>query len=86
MTYRATYRCPLCNTLFWYGNCVDIPESHLPDLLGKFVANQRFAGNPYLYEAPLYIPHKCRDGSAGLAHFAGFKPVPSESGDPRNKY
>lgn len=41
-------------------------------MLGKVIQNQRFSSNPYLYEAPFYMPHKCGDGNGGLAQFAGF--------------
>ena len=51
---------------------MEIPYDELPILLGNVIRNQKFAGNPYLYQAPMHIPHKCRDGSVGLAQFAGF--------------
>jgi hypothetical protein len=43
-------------------------EGELSIVLGKVIRNQKFAGNPYLYEAPMYLP----DGSCGLATFSGF--------------
>lgn len=70
--YRAAYKCPLCGSIFCTGDATEIPYDELPILLGKVIRNQKFAGNPYLYQAPMHIPHKCRDGSAGLAQFAGF--------------
>ena len=45
----------------------------MPELCVKVVKNQQFLGNPYLYQANFYIPHKCHDGNCGLAAFAGFK-------------
>ena len=73
--YSAAYRCPLCQTLIVSEKSTDIPEHQLPELLGKFIRNQSFINNPYLYEAPMHTPHKCDNGDAGLAYFAGFKKV-----------
>ena len=70
--YYAVYKCPLCGNILKYGESIEIPYDELPNLLGLVIRNQKFAGNPYLYQAPMHIPHKCRDGSAGLAQFAGF--------------
>lgn len=76
--YLAVYKCPLCGTLMKTTNDpIEIPYDELPKLLGRYVRNQQFAGNPYLYEAPEYLPCKCKDGSAGLAIFAGFKRMDS---------
>ena len=72
MKYSAIYKCSLCGQLIKYGQPHDVPYADLPKLLGKVVKNQRFAGNPYLHEAPMNIPHKCTDGSGGMAYFAGF--------------
>lgn len=71
--YFPTYKCPLCNTLLHDRNPIEIPYDKLPEQLGRFIRNQQFAGNPYLHQVPMYIPCKCKDGSAGLAAFAGFK-------------
>ena len=71
--YYAAYKCPLCGALLQYGESQSVPYAELPTLLGKVVGNQRFAGNPYLHQAPMQVPHKCPDGSAGIAYFAGFK-------------
>lgn len=70
--YCAVYKCPLCGNILKCGESIEIPYDELPNLLGLVIRNQKFAGNPYLYQAPMHIPHKCRDGSAGLAQFAGF--------------
>lgn len=71
--YYPTYKCPLCGTLLQYGEPKEIPQDKLPELLGQIIRNQQFAGNPHLYQAPMHITCKCKDGSAGLAVFAGFK-------------
>ena len=72
MTYRAVYKCPLCNRRLLYGNPLDISYDKLPEILGMVIKNQLFAGNPAIHQAPMYIPCKCPDGNAGLAEFAGF--------------
>ena len=71
--YCAVYKCLMCGALIPYGTPYEIPYNRLPDVLAGVVKNQIFVGNPYLYQAPMQIPHKCPDGSGGMAHFAGFK-------------
>lgn len=73
--YRAAYKCPICGTMVCIGNPVEIPYNELPKLLGEVVRNQQFAGNSCLYQAPIHTVHKCSDGNAGLAQFAGFMVV-----------
>ncbi len=73
--YRAIYKCPLCGRSLTTGNPTEIPADGLPDLLGAVVRSQQFASNPYLNVPPMQIPHRCQDGSAGLAQFAGFQIV-----------
>lgn len=75
MKYNAVYKCPLCGTKIVYGESYEIPRDELPNLLGMVVQNQMFMNNPALYVAPMYLPHKCKDGSAGLAQFSGFECV-----------
>ena len=71
-SYYVTYKCPLCGTIIRCGNPADVPQDKLPEILGMVVRNQMMQGNPALHQAPMYIPHKCKDGNAGLAVFAGF--------------
>lgn len=73
--YQAVYKCPLCGALISNGNAQEVNYNDLPKLLGKVVHNQLFAGNPYLHEAQMHIPHQCNNGDAGLAVFAGFVKV-----------
>ena len=82
MIVRAAYKCPLCNRVLLYGNAIDVPYEKLPELLGKVIKNQLFAGNPYLHQAPMHIPCNCPNGDAGLAAFAGFVKV-EKDGRPR---
>lgn len=72
-TYYAAYKCPLCGATIRYGEPTEIPYDALPGLCGQVVRNQTFINNPALYTAPMQVPHKCPDGSCGLAYFAGFK-------------
>ncbi|MDE7245540.1 MAG: hypothetical protein K2O18_16425 [Oscillospiraceae bacterium] len=72
MLVKPIYKCLLCGQLLTTGKPQDVPREALPGLLGKVVQNQIFAGNPYLYQAPMHIPCKCKDGNAGMAYFAGF--------------
>jgi len=69
--YDVVYRCLLCDKKIRLGRELDVPESELPVFLGKIIKNQLFAGNTYLHQAPMQIPHRCDDGSAGMAWFAG---------------
>lgn len=73
--YRAVYKCPICGAVLTSGQPQEVPRSQLPELLGKVVQNQLFAGNPWLHKAQMDVPHQCPDGSAGLARFAGFQIV-----------
>ena len=72
MKYWFVYKCPLCGQLLKFKESVEIPYSELPNLLGKVVQNQQFAGNPYLHKVPMHIVCQCKNGNAGLASFAGF--------------
>ena len=72
MKYSAIYKCALCGQPIQYGEPHEVPYNELPRLLGKVIRNQAFVGNPILYEAPMNIPHNCKDGSGGMAYFAGF--------------
>jgi hypothetical protein len=72
LEYIAVYKCQLCGTLLTYGDPKEIPYEVLPEICAKVIQNQQFAGNPYLYQAPMQIPHKCKDGNCGMAYFAGF--------------
>lgn len=72
--YVALYKCPLCGEQLAPGSPTEIPHDKLPELLAAVVKQQLFLGSP-LYNAPMHIPHKCKDSSAGLAYFAGFAKI-----------
>lgn len=75
MKYAAIYICPLCGTKMVYGKPQEVPYNSLPELCARVVQNQMFMGNPALYQAPMYVPHRCKNGAAGLARFSGFEPA-----------
>lgn len=70
--YKTVYKCPLCGALIADSESQEVRYDDLPKLIDRVVVNQQFAGNPYLYEAPMYKKHFCKDGSVRLAFFAGF--------------
>lgn len=72
--YVTTYRCQLCGQILHPGNPTEVPPDQIPKLLARVVSNQKFLGTQ-LYTAPMHIPHKCADGSGGLAAFVGFKKI-----------
>ena len=69
---KMAYKCPLCGMLILSTSVREVEYNDLPSMCGKMVANQRFVGTT-IYNEPLQIPHKCKDGSCGMAYFAGFK-------------
>lgn len=75
---KAVYTCRLCGTRIMYGNAVDILYDELPSVIGKFVNNQLFVGNPYIHQVPMHLPHMCKDGNAGLAQLSGLVQVSSD--------
>lgn len=78
--YYAVYQCPMCSTkLRITDKNFEMDDEKMPELLAKVVRNQQFLGTN-LYEAPIYIPHKCQNGDRGLARFIGFKKVKANHG------
>ena len=75
MKYFAAYKCPMCSTHLMYGDPKEMKEEDLPELLAKVVKEQKLLGTG-LYRAPMHIPHRCSNGSAGLAQFIGFRKAP----------
>jgi hypothetical protein len=73
--YDIVYKCLLCERISRLGNPIELEKDQLPQLLGKIVANQKFFGHPILHKAPMQVPCKCSDGSAGLAYLAGIAKV-----------
>lgn len=73
MKYRMAYKCQLCGAVVTSPRVNDVPYNDLPKLCANVVKNQMFMGNQYLYNEPMQVPHKCEDGSCGMAYFAGFR-------------
>lgn len=71
--YKAVYKCLICGTEQVAGYMELPSREEAARQIEKVVGNQQFINNPYLYKAPLYQTHDCRDGSCGLAHFAGLR-------------
>lgn len=70
---RIVYRCTLCGEAVTGEADVSIPDEQMQTFCSMVVRNQRFVGNPYLHQAPMYLTHNCADGSCGVAYFAGIK-------------
>ena len=84
--YFAVYKCPLCGKEFRVAdNPVQMEENRIPELIARVVKNQKFVGNQYLYEAPMYLPHQCGNGDGGIAQLIGFKKVLSTYSEIMNK-
>lgn len=72
--YKTVYKCQLCGTVLHGGDPINTDQEGALDLVKSVVANNDlFAGNPFFHQAPMYVAHRCPDGGAGLAQFAGFR-------------
>jgi hypothetical protein len=65
MKYCPTYRCVLCGELVDFCDPIELEESCLHDL-SAFILNSKT-------QMTEHITHKCKDGSTGVAYFAGFR-------------
>lgn len=65
MKCAPTYRCTLCGELIDFCDAIELEESALHNL-SAFILNSKkqMAEN---------MTHKCKDGSTGVAYFAGFR-------------
>ena len=76
MKFFAIYRCSLCEQKFRITDePFEIDRNKGPELVAKILQNQSMIGNPYLYKAPMNIPHNCKNGGIGIAYLIGFKPI-----------
>lgn len=74
--YYAVYKCPLCSTKFRITDkTFQMDKDKFPELIAKIIKNQTMLGNPYLYQAPMHIPHECNNGGVGIAQLIGFSPI-----------
>lgn len=71
--YFIVYKCALCGELVRYGESQELSYDKLPDLCNKVIRNQMFINNPALYQASMNCIHNCKNGSCGMAYFAGFE-------------
>ena len=63
--YFATYVCPLCNEKFSVGEGInEKPKPSLEYLFFALYAYSKISDK---------VVHECRDGSTGVAYFAGFR-------------
>lgn len=75
-TYNAIYECQLCKERFRVNQeAFEADPNTLPNMIMGVIHNQQLAGNPYLYQAPMYVPHNCSNGDTGVAMFIGFRKV-----------
>lgn len=71
--YVGVYKCELCEEFEIGEGYVEADQEFAMKMTGDVIRKQIFSGNPYLNQVPLHTIHRCKDGSAGLAIFAGFK-------------
>lgn len=69
----VAYRCLLCNEVVMMEMPENIPQTSNKDFCNAVLRNQLFFGNPALHQAPMHMIHNCKDGSCGVAQFAGIK-------------
>lgn len=82
MKFLAIYQCQLCGTRFHIADKpFELNRDEGPELVAKIIRNQQMLGNPYLYEAPMNLPHDCPDGGIGIAQLAGFSPQQNTTQD-----
>ena len=71
--FFAAYKCQLCGKVVMYGDPAELPDGDTAyRLVQEFIGVQKQQGNPFVKKPPMYVPHKCKDGSSGIAIFSGF--------------
>lgn len=74
--YFAAYKCQLCGKVVMYGEPAELPDDNAAhQLVQQFIGIQKNQSNPFVKKPPMYVPHRCKDGSAGIAMFSGFAKV-----------
>lgn len=70
----AKYRCLLCGKVFAIGQCAEIEDEKLPELLRSAIKFRPYASNPSFRDLtpPEHAMHCCDSESIGLGVFAGF--------------
>lgn len=73
--YIAVYKCQMCGKEFRTSDkTIEMEHNDIPALLASVLKNQRFIGTS-MYQAPLYLPHRCDNGDGGVAQLIGFRKV-----------
>jgi hypothetical protein len=78
------YKCSLCGEKFQRGDAKNMPKknfSAMMDKIHKDLLTDTFNDNQRRY--PLHVMHHYKDGSIGVAYFAGFK---NRGGDSDERY
>lgn len=74
--YIALYKCLMCGEMQRLRQEADGQPEDIEALLAKTMLYQdTFGTRSDLCQVKPRIPHKCKDGSQGVAHFAGFKKI-----------
>lgn len=70
--YKALYKCEICGQIQMYGDPVEADQDIAEKVVIKVISNQQFIGSA-LYKAPMYVTHRCTDGSVGISRFIGMR-------------
>lgn len=71
--FLAMYKCQLCGKTYHHSYLAGTTEE-VEDLLAKTILHQeKFGFQPDIHKLPERLPHKCKDGSLGVAVFIGFE-------------
>lgn len=74
--YIALYKCQMCGEMQRLQQSVEGQPEAIEELLAKAMFRQdTFGTRSDLCQVKPRIPHKCKDGSWGVSHFAGFKKI-----------
>lgn len=74
--YTPIYRCLMCNAEVHIAAPVEAKREEVEELLHDIIKRQvHFESRPELCKVPSRVQHNCKDGSLGIAHFAGFLKV-----------
>lgn len=72
MKVFAAYKCSLCNKIIRHGETEYVSKEKLLKLCSGFFKKRIFKDESVILKSPLTIVHKCSNGSAGVAYFAGY--------------
>lgn len=72
MKVFAAYKCSLCGKIIRHGETRYIGKESLSKLCSDSLKKRMFRSESTVLKSPLTIVHKCSNGSAGVAYFAGY--------------